>query len=92
MISETLTALDPHAAIEQAKQFFTEANSPLPATVVEEGEASLTVETFRSRVAVSAFEDPDGRGTRVRVSTLRRNDALGKLLTLLATGESAAPR
>lgn len=90
MISETLTALHPHAVIEQAKQFFTDANSPLPATVVEEGETSLTVETFRSTVAVSAFEDPDGRGTRVRVSTLRRNDALGKLLTLLATGEAAA--
>ncbi len=90
MISETLTALDPHAAIEQAKRFFTDTNSPLPATVVEEGETSLTVETFRSTVAVSAFEDPDGRGTRVRVSTLRRNDALGKLLTLLATGEAAA--
>jgi hypothetical protein len=90
MISETLTTLDPQAAIEQAKRFFTDADSPLPATVVEEDEASLTVETFRSRVAVSAFEDPDGRGTRVRVSTLRRNDALGKLLTLLATGEATA--
>ncbi|MEJ2546705.1 MAG: hypothetical protein P8125_02700 [Gemmatimonadota bacterium] len=85
MISETITALDPEAAIGVAKRFFTDPQSPLPATVVEQGEDHLAVETFRSTVAVSAFPDPEGQGTRVRVSTLRRNDALGKLLTLLAT-------
>ncbi|MEJ2483193.1 MAG: hypothetical protein P8049_08795 [Gemmatimonadota bacterium] len=85
MISETITALDPQAAIGVAKRFFTDPQSPLSATVVEQGEDHLAVETFRSTVAVSAFPDPDGKGTRVRVSTLRRNDALGKLLTLLAT-------
>jgi hypothetical protein len=85
MISETITALNPEAAIDQARRFFTGPDSPMPATVVEEGMDNLTVETFRSRVAVSAFPDPEGAGTRVRVSTLRRNDAVGKLLTLLAT-------
>ena len=85
MISETITALEPGAAIEVARGFFTDPGSPLPATVVEQGEGHLAVETFRSTVAVSAFPDPEGRGTRVRVSTLRRNDAVGKLLTLLAT-------
>jgi hypothetical protein len=85
MISETITALDPEAAIEVAKRFFTDPRSPLPATVIEQGEGHLAVETFRSTVAVSAVQDPDGRGTRIRVSTLRRNDAVGKLLTLLAT-------
>lgn len=88
MINETVTSLDPEAAIEQAKRFFTDASSPLPATVVEEGAGNLTVATFRSRVAVSAFPDPNGHGTRVRISTLRRTDAVGKLLTLLATSEA----
>ena len=54
---------------------------------IDQGDHHLTVATFRSRLAISAFPDPDGRGTRVRISTLRRNDAVGKLLTLLATGE-----
>lgn len=85
MISETVTALEPDAAIDVALGFFTDPGSPLPATVVEQGDGHLTVETFRSTVAVSAFPDPGGRGTRVRVSTLRRNDAVGKLLTLLST-------
>ncbi|MCL7926426.1 MAG: hypothetical protein M8860_02370 [marine benthic group bacterium] len=91
MISETITALEPDAAIELARGFFTDPRSPLPATVVEHGDGHLAVETFRSTVAVSAFPDPEGRGTRVRVSTLRRNDAVGKLLTLLATEIPAAP-
>ena len=87
MISETLTAMSPERTIEEAKRFFTDSDATLPATIVEQGGNHLTVATFRSRLAISAFPDPDGRGTRVRISTLRRNDAVGKLLTLLATGE-----
>jgi hypothetical protein len=94
MISETLTAMSPERTIEAAKRFFTDSGATLPATIVDQGDHHLTVATFRSRLAISAFPDPDGRGTRVRVSTLRRNDAVGKLLTLLATGEveNEAPR
>lgn len=88
MISETLTAMSPERTIDEARRFFTDSGAALPATVVEEGSNHLTVSTFRSRLAISAFPDPDGRGTRVRVSTLRRNDAVGKLLTLLATAEA----
>jgi hypothetical protein len=87
MISETLTAMSPERTIAAARRFFTDSDATLPATIVDQGENHLTVATFRSRLAISAFPDPDGRGTRVRVSTLRRNDAVGKLLTLLATGE-----
>lgn len=87
MISETLTGMSPERTIELARRFFTDSGATLPATIVDEGKSHLTVATFRSRLAIAAFPDPDGRGTRVRVSTLRRNDAVGKLLTLLATGE-----
>lgn len=88
MITETLTAMSPERTIDEAKRFFTDSDATLPATVVDEGENHLTVATFRSRLAISAFPDPEGRGTRVRVSTLRRNDAVGKLLTLLSTAET----
>jgi hypothetical protein len=88
MISETLTAMSPERTIDVAKRFFTDSGAMLPATIVNEGENHLTVATFRSRLAISAWLDPDGRGTRVRVSTLRRDDAVGKLLTLLATSET----
>lgn len=87
MISETLTGMSPERTIDAARRFFTDSGAVHSATIVEEGDNHLTVATFRSRVAISAFPDPDGQGTRVRVSTLRRNDAVGKLLTLLANGE-----
>ena len=87
MITETLTALPPEQAIERARSFFSDAGAALPATVIESGENHLTVATFRSRLAITAYPDPDGRGTRVRVSTLRNNDAVGKLLTLLASAD-----
>jgi hypothetical protein len=91
MITETVSALAPERVIEEAKRFFTEEQAVLPAQIVDEGDRHLTVSTFRSRVAVSAFPDPDGAGTRVRVSTLRRNDAVGKLVALLATASDPAP-
>jgi len=87
MISETLTGMSPERTIDAARRFFTDSGAVFPATIVDEGENHLTGATFRSRLAISAFPDPEGKGTRVRVSTLRRNDAVGKLLTLLATGE-----
>ena len=88
MITETLTAMSPERTIDEAKRFFTASDATLPATVVEEGDNHLTVATFRSRLAITAYLDPEGRGTRVRISTLRRNDAVGKLLTLRATGDA----
>lgn len=91
MITETVSALSPERVIEEAKRFFTAEQAVLPAQVVDEGDRHLTVGTFRSRVAVSAFPDPEGAGTRVRVSTLRSNDAVGKLVALLATASDAAP-
>ncbi|MFO7588864.1 MAG: hypothetical protein R6X22_12480 [Gemmatimonadota bacterium] len=91
MITETVSALSPERVIEEAKRFFTGGQAVLPAQIVDESDRHLTVSTFRSRVAVSAFPDPEGAGTRVRVSTLRRNDAVGKLVALLATASDAAP-
>ncbi len=88
MISETLTALSPERTIDEAKTVLhgLECNASRRRSWTR-GSNYLTVAIFRSRLAISAFPDRDGRGTRVRVSTLRRNDAVGKLLTLLATGE-----
>ncbi len=90
MISETLTALPPERAIDTALDFFTASGAALPATVIESGERHLTVATFRSRLAITAYPDPEGEGTRIRVSTLRNDDAVGKLLTLLAEADPGA--
>ena len=87
MITETLTDLAPERVIEDAREFFTDEGALHSATIVDESETHITLGMFRSRLAISAFPDPSEPGrTRVRVSTLRRNDAVGKFLAFIRTG------
>jgi hypothetical protein len=88
MTSETITSLSPQQVLEEAKDFFTGEGSVYPSTLVDESASHVTMSTFRSRLAISAYPDPAGKGTKVRVSTLRRHDSVGKFLSLI---ESANP-
>lgn len=88
MITEVVTSLSPSEVIEEARRFFTDEGAFHSATIIDEGDSFLTLGMFRSRLAISAFPgDTEGR-TRVRVSTLRRNDAVGRFLALVETGGS----
>ncbi len=87
MITETLTDLAPERVIDNARRFFTDEGALHSATIVDESETHITLGMFRSRLAISAFPDSSESGrTRVRVSTLRRNDAVGKFLAFIRTG------
>ena len=88
MITETTTELAPHRVLAEARRFFTEEDALSAATIVDESDRHVTLATFRSRLAISAWREPEGTGTRVRVSTLRRHDAVGKFLSWLES-ESA---
>lgn len=93
MISEVTTKLSPEAVIEEARRFFTDEGAFHSATIVDESDTHLTLGMFRSRLAISAFPDGGSRGeglTRVRVSTLRRSDAVGRFLALVETAEADA--
>lgn len=86
MTRETTTSLPPERVLEEAKQFFTSDLSVYTASVEEESESHVAFSGFRSRFAVSAFPDPRGQApTRVRVSTLRVDEAIGKFLTHIRT-------
>jgi len=89
MITEVVTSLSPGEVIDEARRFFTDEGAFHSATIVDEGESHLTLGMFRSRLAISAFPAAKGE-TRVRVSTLRRNDAVGRFLALVETGGSAS--
>lgn len=93
MISEVVTKLSPEVVIEEARRFFTDEGAFHSATIVDESDRHLTLGMFRSRLAISAFPDEgssdEGR-TRVRVSTLRRNDAVGRFLVLVETADPDA--
>lgn len=88
MITETTTSLAPEQVLARARRFFTAEDSVSAATVVDESDRHLTLATFRSRLAISAWQDEALGGTRVRVSTLRRNDAVGQFLSLVTAVES----
>jgi len=85
MITETTTRLAPEDVLDRARRFFTSENSSSAANVVDESDRHVTVATFRSRLAISAWPDDETGETRVRVSTLRRQDSVGKFLSWLST-------
>lgn len=87
MVTETTTRLDPEQVLDRARQFFTGQGSVSAANIVEESDRHITFATFRSRLAVSAWSDEALGQTRVRVSTLRRNDAVGKFLSSITSLE-----
>ena len=89
MITETTTRMAPEQVLSGARRFFTGEDSVSAATVVDESERHVTVATFRSRLAISAWTDDESGGTRVRVSTLRRQDAVGRFLLWLQTVDPA---
>ena len=87
MITETTTRLAPEQVLDGARRFFTAEDSLSAANVVSESDRHVTVATFRSRLAISAWEDESLGETRVRVSTLRRQDSVGQFLAWLSTAD-----
>ena len=86
MTNEATTELSPDRVLEMARAFFTGPDAVQPASISEESERHLTFATFRSRIVVSAFPDPEEEApTRVRVSTLREYAAADRFLTWLRT-------
>lgn len=86
MTLETTTDIDPETVLEAAREFFTGEDSVYTASLEEESDTHLTLGTFRNKIAVSAFPDPEGEApTRVRVSTLRVDESIGKFMTWIRT-------
>lgn len=86
MTLETTTEMSPERVLQEAREFFTGDDSVYSAWLEDESDTHLTLGTFRSKIAVSAFPDPEGEApTRVRVSTLRIDDSIGKFMTHIRT-------
>jgi len=90
MTSETVTDLSPEEALELARDFFTGPDAVYEASISDESDTHLSFGTFRSRIVVAAFPDPEGEGpTRVRVSTLREYAVADRFLTYLQSHDPA---
>lgn len=89
MTSETVTDLSPDDVLDLARDFFTGRDAVYEASISGESDTHVSFATFRSRIVVAAFPDPEGEGrTRARVSTLREYAVADRFLTYLETHDA----
>lgn len=86
MTTETTTTLPPADVLDAVRHFFMGGDAYHEAWLETESESHLSFGTFRGNLAVAAFPDPAGEApTRVRITTLREEGVVPRLLTYLQT-------
>jgi hypothetical protein len=89
MTTETTTTLAPEQVLRAVRNFFMGSDSVHSAWLETESETHISFGTFRGNLAIAAFPDPlDEAPTRVRISTLREEGMVGRLVTYLRTRET----
>ena len=85
MTTETTSAMAPADVLRAARDFFTSPARMADAWIESESDSHVSFCTFRGNLAVAATPDPerDG-GSRVRVSTLREEGLVPRLLAYLS--------
>lgn len=92
MTTETTTSLPPDEVLSAVRHFFMGSDSLHSAWLETESDTHVSFATFRGNLAVAAYPDPlDEAPTRVRISTLREESAVGRLVTYLRAREVAGP-
>ena len=91
MTIETNTSLSPGEVLDAVKRFFTGEHALGSAWLEGESESHVAFATFRGNLAVAAFPDPSGASrTRIRITTLREEGAVPRLVTYLGTLDAPA--
>ena len=85
MTTETASAMAPGEVLAAARDFFLGADRMADAWIDTESDTHITFCTFRGNLSIAAFADPEAAGaTRVRVTTLREEGIVPRLLAHLA--------
>lgn len=88
MTSETITSARPDRVLDAARRFFTGTGRFADAWIDNESDTHIAFGTFRGNLAVAAFADPEHpERTRIRVTTLRDEGLVPRLLTYLESVE-----
>lgn len=88
MTVEITSELSPREILEATRTFFLGGDAFHDAWLETESDSHLGFSTFRGNLAVAAFADPRGEArTRIRISTLREEGAVPRLVTYLETLE-----
>ncbi len=84
MTTETSTTLTPADVLAAARDFFLGDDRMADAWVDTESDTHIAFCTFRGNLSVGAFPDPEaGNATRVRVTTLREEGIVPRLIAYL---------
>jgi len=84
MTIETTSASSPEDVLRAARDFFHGPHRVADAWIDSESEYHLSLCTFRGNLSIAAVRDPaDPAVTRVRVSTLRYEGVVPRLMTVL---------
>lgn len=91
MTFETTSSLSPGEVLAAARRYLAGGDGLPPAWLENESEGHLSFGTFRGNIAVAAFPDPSGEApTRIRVTTLRDEGVVSRLMTYLGTLDAPA--
>lgn len=89
---EITSGRSPAEILAATKAFFWGPEAYESAWLETESESHASFGTFRGNLAVAAFADPEREGrTRIRVSTLREEGIVPRLVTYLRTLDEARP-
>lgn len=92
MTTETTSRMTPEEVLSAVRHFFMGPDSLHSAWLETESDTHVSFGTFRGNLAVAAFPDPrEEAPTRVRISTLREESAVGRLVTYLRAREVVGP-
>ena len=84
MTTETTLSITPGAALDAAREFFVGSSRMADAWIESESDSHLSFCTFRGNLSIGAVADPEAPGTtRVRVTTLRDEGLVPRLITYL---------
>lgn len=89
---EITSERSPGEILQATRAFFLGPNGYETAWLETESETHLGFGTFRGNLAVAAFPDPEGgNSTHVRISTLREEGIVPRLVTHLRTLDAVRP-
>lgn len=91
MTTEIASSLSPKDALAAARAFFVGTDRVADAWIETESDTHITFCTFRGNLSIAAFADSETAGvTRIRVTTLREEGMVPRLMTYLGLKGASA--
>ena len=90
MTTETKSTLTPQEVLGAARRFFLGDEPVCQAWLESESDTSLTFNTFRGNLVIAAMPAAEDGSTSVRITTLRAEGSVPRLVTYIRSLETGA--